>query len=97
MRCNVRRSAAWLLAGTLGAFALVSPVSAQQGASMAYEEAVVKFEHGDLEGALLELKKALTANVDLLAGHILLARVYLAIGEGAAAEDDAAAEDGAEG
>jgi putative PEP-CTERM system TPR-repeat lipoprotein len=86
-RISGRRECRPLAALLLLAVAIAAPVAAQQDASRFYEQAVVRFEQGDLEGALLELKKALTADIDLLAGHILLARIYLSIGEGAAAED----------
>lgn len=55
-------------------------------ASIHYEAAVMKFNENDLEASLLDLKSALNLNPDLLPARILLARIFLKIGDGAAAE-----------
>ncbi len=56
-------------------------------ASTHYEQALVRFEEDDLEGSLMALKKALSADPSHLSAHILLARVYLRAGQSAAAID----------
>jgi len=58
----------------------------QTQASIHYETAVMKFNQDELEASLLELKKALNLNPDLLSARILLARIFLKLGDGVAAE-----------
>ncbi len=55
-------------------------------ASDHFEAAVFKFNDDDMKASLLELKKALNLNPDLLPGRILLARIFLRLGNGAAAD-----------
>jgi len=52
-----------------------------------YEQALRHFDHGRLEESVLALKDALSADPALLPAHVLLARIYLRIGEPAAAEE----------
>ena len=61
--------------------------AAQSGASRSYELALKYFEERDLSNAITELKTALVENPGLLAAHVLVARVYLFMGEPAAAAD----------
>ncbi len=46
-----------------------------------YEDALVRFEHGDLEGAAVQLKNALQQQPSYLAAQLLLGRLYLAQGK----------------
>ncbi len=75
-----------LLAALLLSHGNAIPVRAQTQASIHYEAAVMKFNEDDLEASLLELKTALNLNPDLLPARILLARIFLKIGDGTAAE-----------
>src|SRR4051812_41487148 len=51
-----------------------------------YEDAVAKFDNKDTKAALIQLKNALVQDPNLLPAHVLLARTYLDLGEGASAE-----------
>jgi putative PEP-CTERM system TPR-repeat lipoprotein len=59
----------------------------ESSASASYEKALRHFQNRDLENAVIELKAVLTADPNLLAAHVLVARVYLLIAEPAAAQD----------
>jgi putative PEP-CTERM system TPR-repeat lipoprotein len=52
-----------------------------------YEDALVRFEKNDVNGALVQLKNALQQDPKMLAGYVLLGKIELARGDAAAAED----------
>ncbi len=60
--------------------------SAADPASEFYEDAVTRFAGNDYAGAVVQLKNALQRSPNYLPATILLGRVYLAQGRGAAAE-----------
>lgn len=66
---------------------LPAVASAQDSASFHYEEALKAFDADDLEGAVLALKESLQRDPGLLPSLVLVARIYLHIGEPAAAEE----------
>ena len=68
---------------------LAAPVAVlgQGDAARLYEEANALHAQDDLEGALLRLKESLSLDTRILPSHILLARIFLQLGEGAAAAD----------
>jgi putative PEP-CTERM system TPR-repeat lipoprotein len=69
-----------------------SETIARDLAAAHYETALGLFEDEDLEGAMSSIKDALLEDESFLPAHILLARVFLRVGGGAAAEgalDDA--------
>lgn len=74
-----------LAAGLLGHPGVAGAQSVS--ASRSYEQALTEFQNGDLEKTIIALKEALEEAPSLLPAHVLAARVYLRIGEGAAAED----------
>jgi putative PEP-CTERM system TPR-repeat lipoprotein len=63
-----------------------------------YEDALRRFDRGDLNGAVVQLKNALQQNPRLLPAQVLLADAYLRLGMSAAAEAalDTAAQLGAD-
>jgi putative PEP-CTERM system TPR-repeat lipoprotein len=64
-------------------------VSAQGGGAAAfYEDALVRFETDDYQGAIVQLKNALQADPENLPARILLGRCHLRLGAGAAAEEE---------
>lgn len=56
-----------------------------EGASTYYEDALIRFDRNDLDGAEIQIKNALQQNRDHLASHILLGRIYLLKGRAEAA------------
>jgi len=77
-----------LLVLTLIAGAAAPAAAPAQGSNAAaeYERALRAFEDGDVTTSVAALKRALQQDPALLAGHVLVARLYLRIGEAAAAE-----------
>ncbi len=75
-----------LLGGWIAAAAVASPTP--EGAADYYEDALTRFEKGDYNGAIIQLKNALQKNPDDLAARLLIGRAYLKIGAGAAAEKE---------
>jgi putative PEP-CTERM system TPR-repeat lipoprotein len=70
-------------------FLLVAQLGAARGADSAsefYEDAVQRFEAGDDDAALIQLRNALQQERNYLPAMVLLSRVYLRQGNGAAAE-----------
>lgn len=88
-RVHLRAFAAALIT----AATLATPVRADY-----YEDALRRFDSGDLNGAVVQLKNALQQNPRLLPAQVLLADAYLLLGMSAAAEAalDTAAQLGAD-
>lgn len=59
-----------------------------EGSSVSYEQALVSYNKGEIRTAYIHLKNALKEDPLLLAPHLLLARIYLAMGNGAEAEEE---------
>jgi len=55
-------------------------------ASVRYEDAVVRFNRGEFQGAIIQLRKVLEMNPDDIVAFLLLGRAYLGIGDGYSAE-----------
>lgn len=53
-----------------------------------YEDAAVRFEQRDYEGAIIQLKNALQEQPDNLAARILIGRAYVEVGDGETAEKE---------
>jgi putative PEP-CTERM system TPR-repeat lipoprotein len=84
------RTSSFVLTVFLAGTALLHPGAAaaqSAGASRNYEQALTEFRNGNLEQAVIALKQALEEAPSLLPAHVLVARVYLSVGEPAAAED----------
>jgi len=66
------------------------PVSsaARERASQYYEDALVRFNEHDYRGAAIRLKNALSADPNHLPARILMGRVHVQVGDGAAAEKE---------
>ena len=80
-----------LLSGLLAAHeAVANAPSANGGAAVAdfYEDAAVRFEQGDYQGAIVQLKNVLQEQPANLAARILIGKAYVEIGDGGAAEKE---------
>ncbi len=53
-----------------------------------YEDAAVRFDQRDYEGAIIQLKNALQKQPDNLAARILIGRAYVEVGDGESAEKE---------
>lgn len=53
-----------------------------------FEDAAQRFDSGDLEGAIIQLKNALSENLENISARILLGRVYLQAGYAVSAEKE---------
>jgi len=71
---------------------MISPIPSsaytEQSANQPYEDALASFYQSELNAAVIHLKNALKNNPKHLPSIVLLAEVYLAIGDGAAAEHE---------
>ena len=70
-----------LLLGPLAAHAAVDPKAAKY-----YEDALVRYEKKDLDGAIIQLKNALQIDKDMLPVQMLLGKALLQNGDVVAAE-----------
>ncbi|HMV37878.1 MAG TPA: PEP-CTERM system TPR-repeat protein PrsT [Plasticicumulans sp.] len=77
--------AALVLLALLATMPLPAPAAKSEGASTYYEDALIRFDRNDLDGAEIQIKNALQQNRDHLASHILLGRIYLLKGRAEAA------------
>lgn len=78
----LRRVAITLAMAALTGTAQADPAAAGRY----YEDGLARFERRDIAGAIIQLKNALQQDRDLLAAHLLLARIYLGEGEVGPAE-----------
>ncbi|TCO80969.1 putative PEP-CTERM system TPR-repeat lipoprotein [Plasticicumulans lactativorans] len=62
-------------------------LGAQEDAAQFYEDAVTRFDQGDLDGAEIQLKNAMQRSPEYLAAQILFGRVQLAKGRPRVAEE----------
>lgn len=63
-------------------FCLIAPAAATpEKASKFYEDALQRYEKGDLEGATIQLKNTIQQDNKMLAAHLLLGKVLLKVGE----------------
>ncbi|WP_448550360.1 XrtA/PEP-CTERM system TPR-repeat protein PrsT [Thalassotalea fusca] len=76
-----------LLASVLG-FSSFSSIVFAQAVNQSYESALERFYASDLDAAVIYLKNSLKNNPEHLPSLILMAEVYIAKGDGAAAEDE---------
>jgi len=67
---------------------LESPTQARGRAAAWYEQALTEVNAGQTSAAYLSLKSALRQDPFFLAGHLLLARVYIQLGQGDKAEKE---------
>ena len=74
------------LAYALAALIPASSWAADPKASKYYEDALVRYEKNDLDGAIIQLKNALQIDNSMLPVQMLLGRALLQNGEVAAAE-----------
>ncbi len=73
---------------------LESPTQARGSAAVWYEQALTEVSAGQTSAAYLTLNSALRQDPFSLAGHLLLARVYLQLGQGEKAEKELLIADG---
>jgi putative PEP-CTERM system TPR-repeat lipoprotein len=73
---------------------LESPTQASGRAADWYEQALTEVNAGQTSAAYLNLKRALRQDPFFLAGHLLLARVYIQLGQGDQAEKELLIADG---
>lgn len=83
---NIRRFAAALSAGMLLSGVSYPALAADPAASRYYEDALVRFEKQDVEGAIIQLKNALQIDRNMLPAHMLLGKALLSKGDVASAE-----------
>ncbi|MBT9493542.1 MAG: PEP-CTERM system TPR-repeat protein PrsT [Paucibacter sp.] len=76
-----KQALGWLLAGLLP-LAQATP----EKAAKFYEDALQRYEKGDLDSATIQLKNTIQQDQKMLAAHLLLGKVLLARGEYAAAQ-----------
>ena len=80
----------WTIATAFACAALPAVATPEAKASTRsssyYEDALSRYEHQDVKGAIIQLKNALQADRTLLPVHVLLGKALLANGEMAAAE-----------
>lgn len=80
-----RGRALLVLAALLAGMQAPALAAKSEGASAYYEDALIRFDRNDLEGAEIQVKNALQQNRDHLASHILLGRIFLLKGRPEAA------------
>jgi len=83
-----RLNSRWVLAPLLAASLTGAPVAvaADAKASKYYEDALVRYEKNELEGAIIQLKNALQIDKNMLPVQMLLGRALLQSGDVVAAE-----------
>ncbi len=80
---------AWLLgAALLGAPALAGAASASTKAAAYYEDALVRYNKGDIATAIIQLKNVLQLDPESVSAYILLGKAYVDQGQGDAAESE---------
>jgi tetratricopeptide (TPR) repeat protein len=77
----------FMLAVVLAASAPAARAASAEEASEDYEKALEYFHNGELKAAFIETKNALQSDSRHLGARLLQGRIYLALGNGAAAED----------
>jgi putative PEP-CTERM system TPR-repeat lipoprotein len=76
-----------LLIGTILLFSTYSQAFTDQNADKPYEDALASFYLSELNSAIIHLKNALKNDPKHLPSMVLLAEVYIAMGDGASAEN----------
>jgi putative PEP-CTERM system TPR-repeat lipoprotein len=92
----MRRLPPHLLSGLLFLLAGLGPAGQvwAQNAATQYEQALVAYNLGEIRTAYIHLRNALQEDPYLLSGHLLLAKIQLAMGNGAEAEQALRTADG---
>jgi cellulose synthase operon protein C len=83
---ELRRWFGNLAAAVCMALAATAVGAASQKAASYYEDAVSRYDRGDVDGAVIQLKNALQQDPKLLSAQVLLGEAYLKTGVPAAAE-----------
>ena len=83
---TVARLALRLLVTVLCAIGAAQAVAADPKASKFFEDALVRFEKKDIDGAIIQLKNALQIDPNMLAVQMLLGRALMKNGDAASAE-----------
>jgi putative PEP-CTERM system TPR-repeat lipoprotein len=77
-----------LISGLIASLCALSPIAwaTPEKAAKFYEDALQRFEKGDLDGATIQLKNTIQQDQKMLAAHLLLGKVLMSNGEWKGAE-----------